>query len=477
MIVDYFKDRPNLAKKYYKEADLVYWLVQLGKEEEALNYLEILIDDLISGGVQSLFLNSRYGIFEKGNLFDLLCLSENETTAQKATDLLFHLLTKKEYETYYLHALTTYLDKERHDNMLDHWYAYYSSLDFSNIDIAELEKNGWAAVKKSVPECNQYENFMSSNWRYLCGKYGAKYWEERYSKSVYIEKKNNFTFEDSQLNCLEILFRMNEFTKVDLQRILFEAVKTEKLFLNYSERYLQLVSMAYPDRHVPKADFDRLQLDKLLPYSSPLEIKAKREKKLPPALVFDEEKIKLLVDELNSIAVACNFPEIKLNKLLKFLISKKGPYGVIYDFLHANSLLIGFYPEDGSVPTNYVELFDKKFAHVVKEQGYPFFEIGQVTESVNENDYKYNIFVKFKNSIYQLEYTEEGTNEYTDMQRLVKQLNLCLIDNKETKRFIGVESEAFLEFVLIEPALVKQLSKKYKLGFFAIDEEDEYRRK
>jgi hypothetical protein len=475
MIVDYFKNRPNLSVKYHNEADLVYWLVQMGKDEDALNYLELLVEDLIQGRLKYLTLGSRYGVFEKGNLFDVLCLSENETTAKRATDLLFHLLLHKDYETTNLYKLTSYLDKERHDQMLDKWFAYYSSLDFSGVDPKELETKGWDAVRKSVPECDGYASFMSSNWIYLLTKHGQKYWEEVASKSIYTQKRSGgSTFEEEQLNLLEILCRNFPFTDKELQQMLFEAIKTKNLLKDqYGERYLQLVSMAYPDRKVPKADFDKLQLGKLLTYSFPLTIKAYKKKAIKaPVLFMPEEKIKDLVADLNSVAVKSNLPEIRLNKLTKFLIAISYPYKVINDYLRVNNFNLGFYREDGETPTDYVHRFEVDFGQVVNAQHCNHFTIGQVTRSISKNEYHYSLFVKCNKSIYKLEYSEEGTHDYTDMQRLVKMLNVCLIDNKEKKRFIGMYSDAFHEFVLMEPAIAMPLSKKYKLGLFAIEEED-----
>ena len=475
MIVDYFKSRPTQATKYRNEADLVYWLVQMGKDEEALNYLELLVEDLIQDRVKYLNLGRRYGVFEKGNLFDFLCLSENEATAKRATDLLFHLLLHKNYEADYLYKLTSYLDKERHDQMLDKWFAYYSSLDFSGVDPKELETKGWDAVRKSVPECDGYASFMSSNWIYLLTKHGQKYWEEVASKSIYTQKRSGGnTFEEEQLNLLEILCRNFPFTDGELQQILFQTIKTKNLLKDqYGERYLQLVSMAYPDRKVPKADFDKLQLGKLLAYSSPLKINAYKKKEIKkPVFIMPEEKIKDLVADLNSVAVKSNLPEIRLNKLMKFLIAISHPYTVIHDYLHANNLVLGFYREDGEAPTNYVHRFEVDFGHVVNAQHCNHFTIGQVTKSISKNEYHYSLFVKYNKSIYKLEYSEEGTHDYTDMQRLVKMLNVCLIDNKEKKRFIGMYSDAFHEFVLMEPAIAMPLSKKYKLGLFAIEEEN-----
>ncbi len=56
--------------------------------------------------------------------------------------------------------------------------------------------------------------------------------------------------------------------------MLLQAIKTKDLFKpEYKEQYLKLVSLAWPDGHVPKADFDKLQLGKLLSYATPLPLK------------------------------------------------------------------------------------------------------------------------------------------------------------------------------------------------------------
>jgi hypothetical protein len=256
--------------------------------------------------------------------------------------------------------------------------------------------------------------------------------------------------------------------------MLFDAIKTENLFKpKYRERYLQLVSMAYPDRNVPKADFDKLQLGKFITYSVPLKIATYKKPVIKaPKLTMPVEKINELVADLNSIATKSQLPEIKLNKLTRFLISISYPYKVINDYLRVNNVILGFYREDGGSPTDYVKLFKEGFAHVVNAQHCGHFTIGQVTKTIKKDLYNYNLFVKYKKSLYKFTYSEESTTEYTDMQRLVKLLNLCLIDNKEKKRFIGMYSDAFHEFLLMEPAFIMPLSKKYNLGLYAVEEED-----
>jgi len=197
-----------------------------------------------------------------------------------------------------------------------------------------------------------------------------------------------------------------------------------------------------------------------------------------------EEKIHELIADLNTVAVKCNLPEIRLNKLSEFLISDNNARNVIDEFLQMNNLIIEFHryidaPE--GAPIDYVKLFTNKFSQIVNAQHCNDFTIGQVTEPVNGNGHNYNLFVKYNKSGYNHTWTEQDTTIYThpqrivkidDPQRLIKMLNLCLIENKEKKRFITRISGVGYEFVLMEPAALMPLSKKYNLGFFAIEEGD-----
>jgi hypothetical protein len=192
-----------------------------------------------------------------------------------------------------------------------------------------------------------------------------------------------------------------------------------------------------------------------------------------------EEKINELIADLNSVAVTCNLPEFRPHKLTKFLLSRDRPYNVFNYFLHVNKLIVSFHryvdaPEDAHPvpPINYVDLFINKFSQAVVAQHCDHFTIGQATKSLDNNEYNYNLFVKYNKSGYNLTYTEKPIGYYSDVQRLVKMLNLCLIDNKEKKRFIGMYGEMTRAFILMEPAAVMALSKKYNLGLYVIDENE-----
>ena len=111
-----------------------------------------------------------------------------------------------------------------------------------------------------------------------------------------------------------------------------------------------------------------------------------------------QEKIHELIADLNTVAVKCNLPEIRLNKLSEFLISDRLPGNVIDEFLRMNNLIIEFHryidlPEGAHI--DYVKLFKNKFSQIVNAQHCNDFTIGQVTEPVNSNEHNYNLFVKY----------------------------------------------------------------------------------
>ncbi len=73
-----------------------YRLVKMGKEKEALDFLEVIIEDLIhNSSTYKPYFSYNTGVFGRGNLFYFLCLSENDAIAKRATDLLFYLLSKE----------------------------------------------------------------------------------------------------------------------------------------------------------------------------------------------------------------------------------------------------------------------------------------------------------------------------------------------------------------------------------------------
>ncbi len=131
MIADYIKRRPQFNNKWEGEPKLVHSLVKMGKEKEALDFLEVIVDDLIHDRpIRPFFTFRQWCISGMATFFERLCLSENDAVAKRATDLLFHLLSNKNFETLNLNPLGSYIDKERYDKMMDKWFAFYSYTRF-----------------------------------------------------------------------------------------------------------------------------------------------------------------------------------------------------------------------------------------------------------------------------------------------------------------------------------------------------------
>ncbi len=145
---------------------------------------------------------------------------------------------------------------------------------------------------------------------------------------------------------------------------------------------------------------------------------------------------------------------------------------MINRFFHLNNLVLEFHRYlDTDTSTDYIDMFKYKFMPVVNAQHFSDFTIGQVTKRNDNNGlYNYNLFVKFNKSVYELNYSERAMPYIADAQRLVKMLNLCLIDNKEKKRFIGMYGEVTYSFIIAEPAAIMPLAKKYNLGLYTIEQ-------
>jgi len=476
LTIDYFRERPSLNHKYRDEGDLIYRLIELNKEEDAVKYLEILIDDYINDRTKYINLGGRMDQFYKGYVFDILCFSDNKYVADKATDLLFKLLNSKNYNTYELYMLTEYVDKERHHLLLKKWYEYYSKIDFTGINIEEVSSDKWKAIRQSIPQAIAYVDFMRIYSGYLGERFGKEFWEEFLSKVKYTQHHNNSPFQDWQLKTLESVFKNKSLTHKEKQNMLFQSVKTTNLFqeYRYKDRYLKLVSLAFPDLKMKESEFEQLKLGEVLKYSYPLDIRVNELRIFDySALKLTEEKIDRLISDLNNFSKENNLDTITLSKKERFSLSLTTAENFIIFFLQKKNLLLWFDPEGSSIPINYVNFFEWDFRRVLSKWNVKF-EISQVTKEISGQSYAYEIYLKYKNSIYTHKYTEQGTTWYNP-QRIAKSVNLALIDNKDKRRLIEINTDdKAAMFVFIEPQKIKPLLNKYQMDSWAIKREDEF---
>ncbi|HEY8897424.1 MAG TPA: hypothetical protein VIM79_21515 [Niastella sp.] len=486
LITEYFANRSTVAAKYPYELELIIQLKLMGKEEEAVKYLEIVVDDVIHDRLGK-YVNygERNPSLTDGNVFEHLCLCDNESVAKKATDLLFNLVFQKKMEgkqTQFFELLE-YVDKNRYHQVLDKWYAFYMNLDFSKIDTNVLKEHGWSKVIAQFPDVAGYDWFVSFYSEYLAEKYGKKFWNDFISKAK-IAQYGNDDIANSQLYKLENISKNKTVTNEDLKQMLFQVIKTPKLFQSDNKaRYLRLICKAYPDRKIPKADFDKLQLEKIYAYSMPLALN-EEDLELPQYWEIPTvAKINKLAADINEFSRENNLNAISFNKKQTFLLSRLAAPDadvIICDHLIKNNLIIEVdYNNNEEIAfSNYIDLYNSAFRKVLEKKNYHF-TISQITQKIKEDEYRYQVYVKYNNTIYKTEYTGKE-KPYQNGRRLMKMINLCLIEHKAKERIIEIKVNklnhtfAFIEPGRLTPFLDKQSNKQKKIYYWATGSEDEF---
>ena len=486
LITEYFASRPTLAVKYPYEIELIIQLKLMGKEEEAVKYLEIIVDDVIHDRLGK-YVNygERNATLTDGNVFEHLCLSENEAIAKKATDLLFNLVYQKPMGGKRIHffELLEYVDKNRYHQVLDKWYAFYMNLDFSKIDTTVLKKHGWSKVISQFPDVEGYEGFMSFYSEYLADKHGKKFWNDFITKEK-IAQYGNDDNANSQICKLEYVSKNKTVTREDLKQMLFQVIKTPNLFRSDNKaRYLRLICQAYPDRKIPKADFDKLQLEKICAYSMPITLNEEALELPQYWEIPTVARVNKLAADINEFSRENNLNGISFHKKQTFLLSRLAAPDagvIICDHLIKNNIIIEVdYNKNEEIAfSNYIDLFNSSFRKVLEKKNHHF-SISQITQKIKEDEYRYQIYVKYNNTIYKTEYTGKE-KLYQNGRRLMKMMNLCLMENKAKERIIEIKVDklnhtfAFMEPAKLTPFLDKQSDKLRKIYYWATSIEDEF---
>ena len=473
MITDYFRKRESLQLKSPYEGELILGLIYLGKEEEAIAYLEQLIDDFLRGKIYYLPLGSRSA--DDVNLFDLICLSERPEIAKKSLSLLYYYLAQLKFDAPELDELLYFLDRDKYLQISKIKFENYAALNFSVIDLADPNIKSGNERFKVVPNALNYFHFMPSN-AYRLGEYmGRALWQEFVKKMPYWEKYDGFPFESNQMHILESSFKDKSLTQEELRSMLFQVKQTKKFYKegdyygNWGDRFLRLVKTAYPNGVSTRQDFDKLGLGQRLMYDSPLRIT------IPDA---KDPRDNSRVDELINDMILCKIlPQnyhLKLSNYDRFIFSLKFFNTNINTLLAKSQKIAWFDAESSDVPTNYVDFFTVNFLPLLKKVGIKDIEVFQNTKKYENDEYDYEIHVKSDERAYKYTYKETGTDWYQS-QRLVKMINLLLIQKKTPYRLIEIETgDQTAKFGIFEPSILKPLLDKYGINCWAIHYEDQF---
>lgn len=478
-IIQYFNKRDTLIQKYPHEGRLIHVLLQFGKEKEALHYLEILIKDFLNGKISSTALCIvAFPVFEE-TVFDHFCFSNNHEIVEKATDLLFQLLEAADYETYKLYPLTEYLDRGRHQKMLSKRFKHFATIDFSPLDTIKLTRDNRSRYDKLVAEGNSFFAFMYSNSLLLGEVEGREIWQKFVATMPHWNLYGQ-PFEMSQMYILENAFRDTSLSQQEMRTMLMQCKKTERFFTerdyhgSYKTRFLRLLCKAYPNKKVSKEDFEKLQLSKMLNYTSPLQITSDDLARVPFTNILTPTEADSLVHTVNTFAKSVKLVGIELTKKECFNLSQLYATSCIFNFFVSNNRMIAYDAEGASVPTNYIELFEKEYEPVLRKAGINNIEVSQTTTKISKGYFHYKIYVKCGDVIYMHELKEEGTDWYYQ-QRLCKLLNVCLMQNKSPLRLVEVDSgDQSVYVILCEPRKLKPFLTKYGITSWAVTHEDDF---
>lgn len=479
LITDYFENRPNKGLRYKYEGDLVYRLVQLNKHQEALHYLEILIEEYINGNSTHLpEIGSRNDYFHDGYVFDFLCFSDQTEIKKKATNLLFYLLENKDYGTYYLYPLTAYLDLNRHIKLLEKRFEYFKTVDFSPIkDYASNPdiKNNW---RNLVPKANAFYDFIFINSIHLGKTKGKELWQTFKETMPYWNLYQSI--EMNQMYILENCFQDRSLTQSDKINILKEAKLTKRLFEDrdlygsYKARFLNLLVKTFPDKDISKQIHYELGLDGFIEYSYLQNITEDDLEPNPFRKKLEPNQIDEIVNDINRYAESYKIQPIELTDQNRFSYSIGSPEALIFDFFHKRDLMSWFDAESSMSPTNYKEFYELEFKKVLEENTQLELNVRSKSEQTDEDYFKYEIHVNSEYKNYTYRYEEHGTDWYNP-QRLVKMINLQLINSGEKKRLVSVDSgDQTAIFILSEPNVLKELLSKYDIDCWAVTYGDEF---
>ena len=182
LISQYFKERNNLEYKFREETKLPINLIRKGKIKEALNLLEMFVDDYKNGIIKYIHDGGHY---EKENVFALLYFNGDENIRKKTLDLAFEYYNSitRGY-TYSLSLFLKQIDRKRYNSSIKQWLNKYEKMDTS------IYSNN-----------NGYCTLLGSDGRIIAETEGIDYWN-RYLQSKPRWKDSNVEFVGGSLRKL-----------------------------------------------------------------------------------------------------------------------------------------------------------------------------------------------------------------------------------------------------------------------------------
>lgn len=458
-IIKYFNRRTAKSLKYDDEGDYIRRLLVIGNEELALNFFELLIDDLINKKIDHLNLGERNSNSYDGYFFDLFCCSKNRSLAERSTKLLFRFLSYEDHSDLFI--LGKYLDETKNLRIMLNWFDYYSKINFEgllNLD-DESFKNECKIRKNIYP----YFNFMLSNSEYLAPKIGKTFWQEFTSKIEYWKSFNKDQFDAYRFKMVELVFKDKTLTKLEKKDILFESdIKYTDNNIS-KDTFIWILSNVFPDGKLSFNDYQKIDLKRFQPYSNIIDFSIQYEIDLP--IRYRSFNSDIEIDSfMKDLSIATNTKPIELTTLDYF----KMHYITFLEILEKYML------NSGKVLILYGDYFKEvDYNKIFKNEINPFLESNKIDglefdfqkNKTKEDNYKYNLYIFSQGSGYKTEYSTHSET-YFYSEKVFKLVNLKLKERNNIGRFCRIYNIDHCKFFfLAEPKKIKAFLEKYGLLF------------
>jgi len=447
LINRYFKDRNNLEHKFRGETKFPINLIRKGKIEEALNLVEMFVDDHKNGIIKSIHDGGHY---EKENVFALLYFNGDEQIRNKTLNLAFDYYNSitRGY-TYSLSQFLKHVDPKRYNASIENWLIKYEEMDTT------IYSNN-----------NGYCSLLGSDGRIIAEKKGIDYWN-KYLQSEPRWKDSNVSFEQSMLDIAEACMKGIS-SKNDKESILNYILQNHRYFKSdetfkdsrYLKKFLNIL-------YISNANISEERIESYLPerYKQYGTWKYAWKDVIAPQnntkLMKLEEKIGIYVKH------GFNTSE-ELDEYDKFIYSIGRLHD--YDLIRETGNTIWFDTEGGMFPLDYKDLFNSTFLPVLTRNNIENIGIEEI-QTINEGQCTYQIKIDNKEQVYLFEFTNRS--DWYEVKPLVKAINLALKGLESDLRLIFLDSQDQTTLLgLFNPNKFIPLANEINMYSYAVDYND-----
>lgn len=447
LINRYFKDRNNLEDKFRGETKLPINLIRKGKIKEALNLVEMFVNDHKNGVIKSIHDGSHY---EKENVFALLYFNGNEQIRKKTLDLAFDYYNRitRGY-TYSLSLFLKQVDPKRYNTSIENWLSKYEEMDTT------IYSNN-----------NGYCSLLGSDGRIIAEKEGINYWN-KYLQSEPRWKDSNVSFEQSMLDIAEACMKGIS-NNNDKEAILNYILQNHRYFKSdetfKDSRYLnKFLSILY----ISNTNISEERIESYLPERYKQYGTWKYAWK---EIIAPQNNLKQMeLEEKIGIYVKHGFNTSEgLDEYDKFIYSIGRLHD--YDLIRETGNTIWFDTEGGMFPLDYKELFNSTFLPVLISNNIEDIGIEEI-QTIIEGQCTYQIKIDNKKQVYQFEFTNRS--DWYEVKPFIKAINLALKDIESELRLIYLDSQDQTTLLgLFNPNKFVPLAKEINMYSYAVDYND-----